>query len=263
MALGKFIHHLPQVAPSPKYSIIPLTERCERPLEELPPSPTNQVNEFLGGRIRNSGWLKKVGLISAIGCIRIEFYRQITSNTECAPVRYTYASPFLVSLYDYWRNQRRRAIDRRTAADSALHGKFQIVVALYRQAHFGLCQCRLRYFISAVFLLAGGLITSRFQDGKDSSYICPITFGLAPRLQLFKLLNVFLDSLILIGAAELSRDARPQETRKQTLFSWGYCLLVSRLASTSWRETGLTSTGYGHILDGRRRYYSEVRWGRR
>lgn len=236
-----FIDHIPQCAPSPKSSIIPLTERCEPLLEELSLTRTGQVNDFLRGRIRKLSRLKRVHLIWVIGCIRVEFYRQIAYNTECASTGYTYAIPFLVSLYDYWRNQRRPAIEESATADSALHGKSQILATLYRRVYFSFCRCRLRYVISAAFLLAGGLVTSRFHDGKESTYICPIISGLAPRLQLFKLLNVVLDTLILIGAAEISRDARSQDARKQTLVSWGYGLLVSRLTHQIWRGVSNSS----------------------
>lgn len=160
----------------------------------------------------------------------MEFYREISLNIECAPTGYTYAVPFLVSLYDYWSNQRSRPIDKSFAADSTSWKKFRILGTLYRRAYSNLCQCRIRYVIAAGFLLAGGLITSRFHDGKESTYICPIISGLALRLHIFRLLNVFLDSLILIGAAELSRDVRTQEARRGMLVSWSYPLLVSFLA---------------------------------
>lgn len=226
VTLGRFIHHLPQAASPPKLSVIPLAERCERPSGELPTTPNGFVNEPHGERIRDLRWWKRVALVAAIGCIRVVFFREITLHSECAPTGYSYAIPFLVSIYDYWRNQRYQATEKPVVTDS-LRGCFRTLFTLCRRAYFSLCQSRLRYVISAAFVLAGGLITSRFDDGKESTYICPITSGLAPRLHIFKILSVFLDSLILIGAAELSRDARPHEARKQTLVSWGYGLLVS------------------------------------
>lgn len=167
----------------------------------------------------------------AIGCIRVEFYRETSLYSECAPTGYSYAIPFVVSLYDYWRNQRHRAVEKPVVTESASRGRLRKLLALCRRAYLSLCQCRPRYVISAAFVLAGGLITSRFH-GRESTYICPIISGLAPRLHAFTVLGVFLDSLILIGAVELCRDARPHEVRKHTLVSWGYGLLVSPLTYT-------------------------------
>ena len=78
-------------------------------------------------------------------------------------------------------------------------------------------------------------MTSDFEKGRQSTFICPITSGHYPRLRLFKVLSTLLDCVILVGAGELapkggrSRDGRG---RKQTLISWGLGFLVrSRLGS--------------------------------
>lgn len=226
LVLGKFGPHLPKVASPPKQSIIPLAELEDRSREPSPVS-LDYANESRADRLRSLSWWKKIALVSAIGCIRVEFYRETTLNAECAPTGYAYTIPFLVSLYDYWRNQRRRTIEKSFASDSASWGKLRILASLCRRTYSNLCQSRPRYVIASAFLLAGGLITSWFPDGRESTFICPITFGLAQRLHFFKVLDVFLDLSILIGAAELSRDAQPQEARKQTHATWGCGLLVS------------------------------------
>ncbi|XHF98209.1 hypothetical protein AWENTII_001774 [Aspergillus wentii] len=75
--------------------------------------------------------------------------------------------------------------------------------------------------------MVGGLMVSSFYEGRQSTYICPITSGLATGTRAFRLLSVLLDSLILIAAGELSREGtKSQEgTGKQTLRSWGYAFL--------------------------------------
>ena len=106
---------------------------------------------------------------------------------------------------------------------------------LASRVHFYLCQTRVRYLISTILLLIGGMMTSDFEKGRQSTFICPITSGHYPRLRLFKVLSTLLDCVILVGAGELapkggrSRDGRG---RKQTLISWGLGFLVrSRLDS--------------------------------
>lgn len=43
-----------------------------------------------------------------------------------------------------------------------------------------------------------------------------------------RVFGTILDVIIMIAAAELSREnVRPQEKKKQFPISWGYCLLVS------------------------------------
>lgn len=72
-------------------------------------------------------------------------------------------------------------------------------------------------------------MTSDFEKGRQSTFICPITSGHYPRLRMFKVLSTLLDCVILIGAGELapkggrSRDGRG---RKQSLISWGLGFLV-------------------------------------
>lgn len=225
--LGRFVQHIPRASsPQQKYSVIPLTELGETSSRYSPASPVDHLDEPHSPKSRNLNWWKKVALISAIACIRVEFYRQITLNIECARAGYSYAIPLLVSLYDYWRNQRSQNVEKSFVADSPPNSKLRILITIYKRAYSKISQSRLRYVISAAFLFAGGLITSRFGDGKESTYICPIVSGLGPRLHIFQVLDVLLDSLILIGAAELSHDTRSQDTRKQTLLSWGYGLLV-------------------------------------
>jgi hypothetical protein len=77
--------------------------------------------------------------------------------------------------------------------------------------------------------MAGGLLLISFDEGRQTTYICPITSGLYPRLRVYRLLGVILDSLILIGAAELHREGTRSSdgNKKQALVSWAYSFLVS------------------------------------
>lgn len=77
--------------------------------------------------------------------------------------------------------------------------------------------------------MVGGIITSSFNDGKESTYICPFISGLGPHLRVLRVFSAILDSVILVAAAEMFRDGirAPEGKRKQSPISWGYCLLVS------------------------------------
>ena len=76
--------------------------------------------------------------------------------------------------------------------------------------------------------MVGGYITSSFHEGRQSTYICPITSSLGPHMRTVRVFGTILDVIIMIAAAELSREnVRPQEKKKQFPISWGYCLLVS------------------------------------
>ena len=100
-----------------------------------------------------------------------------------------------------------------------------------QRAYLILCQARIRYVISAALLLAGGSVASSFNNGRQSTFICPITSGLGPYMKSARLFSVFLDSIILIAAAELCRDhGRSLDgKRKASPLPWGFCLLVSSL----------------------------------
>lgn len=74
-----------------------------------------------------------------------------------------------------------------------------------------------------------GYSAASFYAGAQSTYICPIILRGAMRLRSLRLLNVLLDSVLLIGVAELSRNDGGFEgnRRKRALFSLGAGLIVS------------------------------------
>lgn len=228
LILARFAHHVPRPI-SHKYSTIPLAERRDSLSRDPSPVSVDDVDEPYSARTRNSQWWKKVALLAVLGCVRVEFYREISLNVECAPGGYSYAIPLLVSLYDYWYNQRSRVVEK-GPIDSPSSSRLRALGTLYKRLSYSLGQCRCRYVLSADFLLIGGLITSWFSLGRQSTYICPSLSGLAPRLHVLKVLSLFIDVLILSVAAELVKEARSQEARKQALMSWGYSLLVSGIS---------------------------------
>jgi hypothetical protein len=81
--------------------------------------------------------------------------------------------------------------------------------------------------------MIGGLVASEFQEGIQSTYICPISSGQYAVLRFIRILSVLLDSVILISVSELFwESSRPREGRnKHFLVSCGFGLIVSVLAA--------------------------------
>ncbi|KAG0161503.1 hypothetical protein PDIDSM_9037 [Penicillium digitatum] len=137
--------------------------------------------------------------------LRIESFRQVTRNTECAPAGFAYVIPFVISLYDYWRNQRSRRVDGYVPTKRLEKLPLQVVYSVSHRSFYYLTQSRSRGLIAAAFLSVGGLLASSLLAGTRSTYICPIVSHGTSRLQSYRLFNLFADSVLLIGITELCR----------------------------------------------------------
>lgn len=137
----------------------------------------------------------------------------------------------MVSLYDFWCNQRSRQTENYVPIQRFQKLPLQVTYSMSRRSFYYLTQSRFRGIIAAAFLSIGGLLASSLLAGTRSSYICPVVLNGASRLQSLKIFNLFVDSGLLIGIAELCRiggqfdDAR----RKRALTFLGAGLLVSDL----------------------------------
>ncbi|RAH70733.1 putative capsular associated protein [Aspergillus aculeatinus CBS 121060] len=229
LILSRFINRIPIPSSSVhKYSVIPLTER-EQAIDE-PSSPISlesSSSSITPSKTRNLARWFKIGLVSVLGCARVGLYRQVTANIECAPDGYAYAIPFFIAIYDYWRNQRGRSATKWTAPDGPQNAQLRMVATIASRIHYFVFRSQLRYVASAASLLASGYLAVAFDQGRESTYICATVSGQYPRLHTLRVLSAIFDSMILIGAAELSSEgARPRDgRRKQTLVSWGFSLL--------------------------------------
>ncbi|KAL6235641.1 hypothetical protein BDW75DRAFT_133881 [Aspergillus navahoensis] len=235
--MSRFVHQISTVSTLPgKYSTIPLTEFDQSTAESLRPTGVDNVAKDQ----RTLKWWLKVGLLSGISCARIALFRYITDNIECTSTGYSYLVPFLVAIYDLWRNQ--RAAPNRIRPDDAENNLFSIPVTLASRLRFFILQSRLRYIIPAALLAISGFLVASFQGARQSTYICPIVSGKHLQLQTLSVLGLVLDCLTLVGAAELSGEgARRDGRKKQTLLSWGYGLLGVVLFLAGW-VTYLTAT---------------------
>lgn len=238
---------------------IPLAEQFELPSRNSSPSPVLGRNEHptLRSSIRStirstlhSRFCWKVSLLLFLCCLRIEFFRQVTRNSECVSAGYTvrwiykrtvmlpaantlmmdqYALPFTISIYDYWRNQRSRSVESYDSSQSFQNLPLMVVYSTFRRGWYYLTQSRFRGVIAAILLSLGGYLASSFWAGSQSNYICPLVHQSASRIQGIRLANVLVDSALLIGFTELSqRGFGAIEARgKRTLTTLGACLLVS------------------------------------
>ncbi|KAJ5787982.1 hypothetical protein N7457_002972 [Penicillium paradoxum] len=219
------------LSPTVKRPIVPLADQFELPSRASTSSfPLGDVENR--PRIRYQSWWIKIGLLLGLCGLRVESFRQITRNIECAPAGYAYAIPFIISLYDYWRNQRLRQVERYAPTQRFEMLPLQVVYSISRRSFHHLTQSRFSGLIAATLLSIGGLLASSYSAGIRSTYICPIVLHGASRLRSYKLFNVFADSVLLIGITELCRigtqfdDAR----RKRALTFLGVGLLGLSLA---------------------------------
>lgn len=175
-------------------------------------------------------WIKVALVACIVLCVRIELYRQITVYNECAPTGYAYAIPFLISLYDYFRDQRSRQVEDYTLPSEQLASvHLRILATSYRRFRHYVLGSRQRYLISASLISLGGLLASAFHKGQSSTYICPLVSGEMLRIWLFRNTSALLDAILLIGVAEISREwaNSPEEKRRPLIRLCGYLLLVS------------------------------------
>ncbi|KAL4753635.1 hypothetical protein BDW72DRAFT_201340 [Aspergillus terricola var. indicus] len=253
-ALLGFVHQIPTVSTLPvKYSTIPLTELDQSTAEVLPPTGVDDVakNE------RTLKWWLKVGLLSGVSCARIALFRYITDNIECTPTGYSYLIPFLVAIYDLWRNQ--RATRHWTRPDDAEDDLLCIPITLASRLRFLFLQSRLRCIIPAALLALSGFLVTTFQDARHSTYICPIVSGKHLKLQTLRILAFVLDCLILGGGAELSGEGARRDGRKiQTLLSWGYGFLGVVLSLAGWVIYLTATADAGTFVTS---YYLRSAWG--
>lgn len=147
-----------------------------------------------------------------------------------------YAIPFVISIYDYWRNQRSRQVDRYVPTQRFETLPLQVAYSVSRRSFYHLTQSRFRGLIAAAFLSVGGLLASSFSAGTRSTYICPIVLHGASRLRSYRMFNLFADSVILIGITELCRIGTQFDDvrRKRTLTFLGAGLLVSGQLRSCW-----------------------------
>lgn len=145
--------------------------------------------------------------------------------TECLN---KYLIPLIIAAYDVCRCQ--RATESWTRPEKSRGALLRIPVALASRVRFFVLQSRLRYLASAALLAISGSMVTSFRNGQQSTYICPIASGEHWKQKTFKVLSLVFDSLIIIGASELSGVKNCREGKwRETLQYWGYGLLVSHL----------------------------------
>ncbi|KAJ5179173.1 hypothetical protein N7492_002383 [Penicillium capsulatum] len=204
---------------------IPLAEQYELPSRASSPSPALGPDQPTTLRSRFS-W--RITLLIALCCLRVEFFRQITRNTECVPAGYSYAIPLLVSIYDYWRNQRWRAVGEYDPSQRFQSLPVMVAYSAFRRALHYVTQSHFRGVIAAALVSLGGHLAVSFLAGSQSTYICPIVLHGASRMQMIRLLNVLVDSTLLVGVAELFHQGVESTAArgKRTLTTLGAGLLA-------------------------------------
>lgn len=149
-----------------------------------------------------------------------------------------YVIPFIVSLYDYWRNQRSQPREEYVHLQRFQGLPVQLAYSTCRRSFHFVTQSRARGIIAATFLSIAGYMVSSFTDGSQSTYVCPIVIHAEARLRVIRVLGTLMDSILLIGVADLCRAGADHEgqRKKRTLVSLGAGLLVSLNVEDSLRS---------------------------
>ncbi|KAJ5893312.1 hypothetical protein N7495_005003 [Penicillium taxi] len=205
-----------------------INKRLEIPLFQLEEIESPNSNDFVSP-ILGFGEFKtwkyrlwcELGLLLSVCCLRVELFRRISLSSECTPAGYSYAIPLLVSVYDYWRNQRSRPIDE----SAPIRHQSSHTLAAYRQSCYDRTQYRGRGIVAALLVAIGGYAASSFLASSQSTYICPLTTHGASSMRTIRFVNVILDSSILVGFIELGHRRQAEVKRKGVLVSLGVGLI--------------------------------------
>ncbi|KAJ5688632.1 hypothetical protein N7462_003024 [Penicillium macrosclerotiorum] len=237
--LGRFYpSSYPCSSPSSKRFGIPPAQEFELPSRASSPSPALGLDQRVS--FRTVFWLKLAFILILLG-LRVELFRRVTLNTECTPAGYSYIIPFIISLYDYWCNQRSRPRDGYTLLQQSQNIPNQSISSSCRKVIYYLTQSRLRGIFAAALISVGGYTASSFLAGSRSTYICPIVLKGASHFQVIRLVNVIVDSLLLIGVTEFLQNgmAIEEPRRRRPLIWFGAGLL---LVAVIWMIIGIFVT---------------------
>lgn len=146
---------------------------------------------------------------------------------------YQYAIPFIVSIYDFWRDRRFQPTAEYNVSHRFQKIPVQAAYSTLRRAFYIMTQSRIRGIFAAALVSIGGYTSAFIYAGSHSTYICATVTHGAGVIRGLALLSMLSDTIILIGIVELCRvDAEKLEARKKNvLMSLGAGLLVS---SSTW-----------------------------
>ncbi|KAH8700617.1 hypothetical protein BGW36DRAFT_374562 [Talaromyces proteolyticus] len=146
--------------------------------------------------------------------IRVELFRQAVLNDQCASAKYEYAIPLLISIFDYirilWKSCSHFETPRRIAIS---------------KTGYPIINGSVLYLVSAAILTLAGIASSSIIINRRSTYICPTFNHGAFHTQIVKLASISLDTLFLIGAAEVVHRKQGKDWAKSTLQFSGTVLL--------------------------------------
>ncbi|KAJ5654634.1 hypothetical protein N7490_001637 [Penicillium lividum] len=235
LAFGRFVPSASRPSsPISKRSRVPLADQLDQfelasPSSSRSSSSSSPIFAFdePAVPVRPVYWYKLCLLLS-ICCLRVELFRRVSLNSECVPAGYSYAIPFILSVYEYWRYRRLQPKEKYVSSQRFQSVPIQMAESIYRRCFYYLTKSHLRGVIAATLVSIGGYSASSFLAGSQSTYICSIVHHTALWMRIIGLMSLVCDSLILMGVAELFEfGAERSETRKQrrALMSLGAGLL--------------------------------------
>lgn len=223
--LGRFVPGLFRNQSQSEYSAIPLSERRSshnrtRSSASLPPpSPTLDGSEK-GWSLRAQRWIFFAAVAALV--VRIDIFRRVMQNTECTRANVETLLPVLVSIFEYWRVERRRPRSRKEVVheddESDYEGGEHSAGSLLNDASW-------RFIIPAAMLSWGGAISSSLGTG-PTTHICPLASGYSRSfVHGMQWTALLLDFFLLVAAAELSQRSSGtggRTSKGPVVWGWGF-----------------------------------------
>lgn len=151
---------------------------------------------------------------------------------------FKYAIPFLISLHDYVRNQRHQPAGDYLPLVESTSAPRRVLYLSYQRLCHRLLHGRHRYLVSTGLFAFAALLVSSFDNGRASTYICPLVSGNNWRIPVFRAISVLLDTALIIGIADTNNKwvQSSEQERRVIARQWGKLLLVSPLHNPNPRD---------------------------
>ncbi|KAK5124244.1 hypothetical protein LTR85_001947 [Meristemomyces frigidus] len=200
-----------------QYDALPLGE-VGQPHSSREPSPSPED-------VRYSSSLRKLrilflALVTFI-CLRVEVFRRILANTQCAGQSWEPLIPSALALWDYLTVQRHKKRMVSDDPDSSVYDALED--HLFRAPH--------RYVVAACFISVGSVLALATTSSPASTYICAASLHNSLYVPNLQRLGTVLDLLIAYCIAQLLHQHEARGTRSVSLrfISVGWALLFSAI----------------------------------
>ena len=213
-ALPDVFFNPPKTRPtSPTYALLPRTSS-----NDDFSSLTNRAASGQQARFP----LKVLVLATACLAIRLETYRRIAHNPECATPAVEIWLPLLLVVYDSLRNQLSRNINGAEKIDNTV---YESLIETVRRK---LLSTRFRNALPVALFCWGCQSLQGLWNGLNSTYICPVVTGEHTTVPMAQLFGLLLDVALIIMFWEcLSSSGEASNTSQRNARLWAATMVGS------------------------------------